>query len=191
MGILAIGVSFGAPAALAGVMLHVLAHAAAKGNAFMGAGVLVAKFGSKQISAIRGGLDLLPWSGPLFLLAVFALSAMPPSGIFRSEFQIVYGGFGSGNFAAAAALIVLVTVAFFGLSASATRMLLSPAPRRARPAQSRPAQSRPALRRGEPSAWMVIPVLAGVAVLFILGVHPPAELTGLISRAVTQLGAAR
>ena len=51
MGILAIGVSFGAPAALAGVMLHVLAHAAAKGNAFMGAGVLVAKFGSKQISA--------------------------------------------------------------------------------------------------------------------------------------------
>ena len=92
MGILAIGVSFGAPVALAGVLLHVLAHAAAKGNAFMGAGVLRAKFGSKQISAIRGGLDLLPWSGPLFLLAVFALSALPPSGIFRSEFQIVAGG---------------------------------------------------------------------------------------------------
>jgi hydrogenase-4 component F len=181
MGILAIGVSFGAPAALAGVMLHVLAHAAAKGNAFMGAGVLVAKFGSKQISAIRGGLDLLPWSGPLFLLAVFALSAMPPSGIFRSEFQIVYGGFSSGNFAAAAALIVLVTVAFFGLSASATRMLFTAAPLRARRD----------LRRGEPSAWMVIPVVAGVAILFILGLHPPGELTGLISRAVTQLGAAR
>ena len=50
MGILAIGVSFGAPVALAGVLLHVLAHAAAKGNAFMGAGVLVRKFGTKQIS---------------------------------------------------------------------------------------------------------------------------------------------
>ena len=111
MGILAVGVSFGAPVALAGVLLHVLAHAAAKGNAFMGAGVLVTKFGSKQISAIRGGLDLLPWSGPLFLLAVFALAAMPPSGIFRSEFQIVYGGLGSGSYAAAAVLIVLVTVA--------------------------------------------------------------------------------
>ena len=46
MGILAIGVSFGAPLALAGVLLHVLAHAAAKGNAFMGAGVLVHKFGT-------------------------------------------------------------------------------------------------------------------------------------------------
>ena len=52
MGILAIGVSFGAPIALAGVLLHVLAHAAAKGNAFMGAGVLVRKFGSKRIPAI-------------------------------------------------------------------------------------------------------------------------------------------
>jgi hydrogenase-4 component F len=147
----------------------------------MGAGVLVTKFGSKRISALRGGLDLLPWSGPLFLLAVFALSAMPPSGIFRSEFQIVYGGLGSGSYAAAAVLIVLVTVAFFGLTASATRMLFTPAPLRARPT----------LTRGEPSAWMVVPVIAEIAVLFVLGLHPPAELTGLISRAVTQLGAAR
>ena len=177
MGILSVGVSFGAPVALAGVMLHVLAHAAAKGNAFMGAGVFTVKFGSKQISALRGGLDVLPWSGPLFLLAVFALAAMPPSGIFRSEFQIVYGGLGSGNYAAAALLVVLITVAFFGLTASATRMLLTPAPR--------------ALSRSEPSIWMVIPVVAGVAVLFILGLHPPAELTGLIDRAVAQLGAAR
>jgi hydrogenase-4 component F len=177
MGILAIGVSFGAPVALAGVMLHVLAHAAAKGNAFMGAGVFAVKFGSKQISALRGGLDVLPWSGPLFLLAVFALSAMPPSGIFRSEFQIVAGGLVSGNYAAAAALVVLITVAFFGLTASATRILFTPAPS--------------ALNRGEPSIWMVAPVIAGVAVLFILGLHPPGELTGLVARAVTQLGAVR
>ena len=107
MGILAIGVSFGAPIALAGVLLHVLAHAAAKGNAFMGAGVLVRKFGSKRISAISGGLDLLPWSGPLFLLAIFALCAMPPFGIFRSEFEIVEGGFARLANAAAAVLIVV------------------------------------------------------------------------------------
>jgi hydrogenase-4 component F len=177
MGILAIGVSFGAPVALAGVMLHVLAHAAAKGNAFMGAGVLRAKFGTKQISAIRGGLDLLPWSGPLFLLAVFALSALPPSGIFRSEFQIVAGGLDSGSYAATAVLIIGVTVAFFGLSAAATSMLFTPA--------------RGTLVRGEPSTWMVVPMVAGVAVLFVLGVHPPGELTGLIARAVMQLGVTR
>jgi hydrogenase-4 component F len=221
MGILAIGVSFGAPVALAGVLLHVLAHAAAKGNAFMGAGVLVRKFGSKRISAVSGGLDLLPWSGPLFLLSVLALSAMPPFGIFRSEFEIVEGGFAASGDAAAAALIILVTVAFLGLSATATRMLFVPrVPQGAadaripasisqgrhadgadRPASAAasgqalrsdpPSGSRwPALARGEPSAWMVAPVLAGLVVLVVLGVHPPAELTVLLARAVDLLSGA-
>jgi hypothetical protein len=38
---------------------------------------------------------------------------------------------------------------------------------------------------------MVVPAVAGIAALFILGLHPPGELTGLISRAVTELEAAR
>jgi len=211
MGILAIGISFGAPAALAGVLLHVLAHAAAKGNAFMGAGVLVRKLGSKQISAIRGGLDLLPWSGPLFLLAVFALGAMPPFGLFRSEFEIVAGGLRSGNYVAAALLIVAVSAAFFGLSASVTRMLMLPLPRQrtlvvervpatagappggllaaAEPkTDTETAAMAPALTRGEPSAWMVVPVAIGAVALLWLGVHPPAVLDELFSRAVALLG---
>ncbi len=210
MGILAIGVSFGAPAALAGVLLHVLGHAAAKGNAFMGAGVLVRKLGTKQIPAIRGGLDLLPWSGPLFLLAVFALGAMPPFGLFRSEFEIVAGGLRSGSYAAAAILIIAVTTAFLGLAASVTRMLMLPLPPPRTSAPDRvlvAARSRdegpgsaqpgthvvtpatvPAITRGEPSAWMVLPVAAGALVLLWLGVHPPAVLGELFSRAVALLG---
>ena len=208
MGILAIGVSFGAPAALAGVLLHVLAHAAAKGNAFMGAGVFVRKFGTKRIAAIRGGLDLLPWSGPLFLVAIFALGAMPPFGLFRSEFEIVAGGLGSGNYVAAAILIIAVTVAFFGLAVSATRMLMQPAPHAVRPkaatvpvgagaAAAHPAPRTAAATRaatvrlvspGEPSAWMVVPVVAGALALLLLGVHPPGELTDLFSRAIRLLG---
>jgi hydrogenase-4 component F len=120
---------------------------------------------------------------------VFALSAMPPSGIFRSEFQIVYGGLGSGNYAAAAVLVALVTVVFFGLTASTTRMLFTPAPARRALAPSELRRSEQ--RRGEPSAWMVVPMVAGVVVLLILGLHPPSELNGLIARAVTQLGATR
>jgi hydrogenase-4 component F len=189
MGILAIGVSFGAPIALAGVLLHVMAHAAAKGNAFMGAGVCTVKYGTKQMSVMRDGMRLLPWSGPLFLLAIFALSAFPPFGIFRSEFQIVAGGLGSGSYAAAAVLVVLVTAAFFGLATAATGMLLTPAP----DAGTVPGpQQAPVERTGtdDGSAWMVVPVLAGLAVLLLLGVHPPGELTNLITRAAAQLGGA-
>ncbi|HUZ38009.1 MAG TPA: proton-conducting transporter membrane subunit [Streptosporangiaceae bacterium] len=186
MGILAIGVSFGAPIALAGVLLHVLAHAAAKGNAFMGAGVLVRKFGSKRISAVTGGLDLLPWSGPLFLAAILALSAMPPFGIFRSEFEIVTGGLATSGNAVTAILVVLVTIAFFGLSVATNTMLLTP--RRQPRLDSRlQAPGTPVLARGEPSAWMVVPVVIGLAALLVLGLHPPADLTGLMGRAVAAL----
>jgi hydrogenase-4 component F len=178
MGILAIGVSFGAPAALGGVLLHVLAHAAAKGNAFMGAGAFTVKYRTKRMPAMRDGLRLLPWSGPLFLLSVLALSAFPPFGIFRSEFEIVAGGLGSGSYAAAAVLVILVTVAFFGLVTSVTGVLLRPALAGSVTAETPP---------GEPSAWMVVPVLAGLAVLLLLGVHPPAELTNLITQATAQL----
>jgi hypothetical protein len=41
--------------------------------------------------------------------------------------------------------------------------------------------------RGEPSAWMVVPVAVGVLLLLLLGVHPPAELTELFARAVALL----
>jgi hydrogenase-4 component F len=126
MGILAIGVSFGAPLALAGVLLHVLAHAAAKGNAFMGAGVLVRTYGTKSLSTIRGGLDRLPWSGPLFLIAILALSAFPPFGIFRSEFEIVAGGIQNSRHTGAVILVALVTLAFMGLGLATTRILFHP-----------------------------------------------------------------
>jgi hydrogenase-4 component F len=196
MGILAIGVSFGAPIALAGVLLHVLAHAAAKGNAFMGAGVLVRKFGSKQISSVRGGLDLLPWSGPLFLAAILALGAMPPFGIFRSEFEIVSGGLAASRNVGTVILVVGVTVAFFGLSLAANRMLLSPSGGSSGGTSGGPGGgsggpgvgTAATLARGEPSVWMVVPVAVGLAALLVLGLHPPGELTGLMARAVTQLG---
>jgi hydrogenase-4 component F len=181
MGILAIGVSFGAPVALFGVLLHVLAHAAAKGNAFMGAGVIAAKFGTKQIESVTGGLDLLPWSGPFFLAAVLALSAMPPFGIFRSEFEIVAGGLAASRNAPAVILVAAVTIAFLGLSMAANRMLLTPR----RDLDADPAGA--ALTRGEPSVLMVVPVAAGLIALLILGLHPPGELIGLLDRAVTML----
>jgi hydrogenase-4 component F len=206
MGILAIGVSFGAPVALAGVLLHVLAHAAAKGNAFMGAGVLVRKFGSKQISSVRGGLDLLPWSGPLFLGAILALGAMPPFGVFRSEFEIVAGGLAASRNVGTVILVIGVTVAFFGLSLATNRMLFSSAgsggagsggagPGGAGPGGAGPGGAGPggsgggaaSLVRGEPSAWMVVPVAVGLVALLVLGLHPPGDLTGLMGRAVIQL----
>ncbi|MPZ86101.1 MAG: NADH dehydrogenase FAD-containing subunit [Actinophytocola sp.] len=177
MGILAIGIGLGAPLAVAGVLLHVIVHAAAKGNAFFGAGVLVRKYGTKDTGTIRSCLDTLPWTAPLFLLAILALSAMPPFGLFRSEFQIVAGGLAAAHNTVTVVLVVLVTVAFLGLSVATTRMLFTPG-----------AAGSTVPSRGEPSAWMVAPMLAGLVVLVVLGIHPPADLADLLTRGVAELG---
>ena len=183
MGILATAVGFGTPIALTGALLHVLAHAAAKGNAFMGAGTLVHTYRTKDINGIRGAMDRLPFSGPAFLLAVFILSALPPFGIFRSEFQIVQGGMADGRTAWAAVLVALVTLAFAGLAMAATRMVVVPS---AEPApRSLGAAATPAR---EPSWWMLAPVLIGLVALLVLGVHPPTDLTALLRHGAAELG---
>lgn len=182
MGILAIGVSFGAPVAAAGVLLHVLAHAAAKSGAFMGAGVLVHKFHTRRVDDITNAQYALPWSAPLLLLAVLVLSALPPFGIFRSEFQIVSGGLQNGHNVGTALLVVLVTVAFFGLSATTTRMVVGP-----RPMPGSPPAGGVAIVRGEPSVAMVAAVLAGVLVLLVLGLHPPTVLVDVLHQGSLQL----
>jgi hydrogenase-4 component F len=179
MGILAIGVSFGVPIAFVGVLLHVLAHAAGKGTAFMGAGVFVHKFGTKDIDRIRGAINVLPWSAPLFLIAVVALGATPPFGIFRSEFLIVAGGLSNGKSIFGAIFLILVTLAFFGLSVTTTRILFLP--------QAKDA----AVARGEPSVWMVVPVVLGVGALLLLGIYPPEVLMSLLNHGAAELQGSR
>jgi hydrogenase-4 component F len=179
MGILAIGVGFGAPAAAAGVLLHVLGHAAAKGNAFMGAGALVRRFGTKDLHRLRGGIDALRLTGPLLLAAVLALSGMPPFALFRSEFQIIVGGFTTSAWAAAA-LVALVVIAFAGLTASITSVLFRSPP------DGEAVEKASALTRAG-TGWMLAPVVAGVVVLLVLGVHPPAVVSDLLTRGAVLL----
>jgi len=188
MGILAIGMSFGAPIAVIGVLLHVLAHAAAKGTAFFGAGSVVRKFATKDMAKIRGGIGALPWSGPMLVAAVLALSAMPPFGIFRSEFLIVSGGLSDPHDTVAAVLVILVTVAFFGLSWFTTQTMLTPEVTTTAPGGAG-AMVTPA--KGEVSRWIVVAMALGLVALLILGVHPPAQLSHLLDRAASELGGPR
>ncbi len=181
MGILAIGMSFGAPIAIFGVLLHVIAHGAAKGTAFFGAGSVVRKFKTKDMARIRGGVSLLPWSGTMLVLAVLGLSAMPPFGIFRSEFLIVSGGLSDPNDAITAVLVVFVTLAFFGLSWFTTETMLTPVP----------FQVGSGVSPGETSRWIVVAMALGLAGLLVLGIHVPGELSTLLRHAASQLEAAR
>jgi hydrogenase-4 component F len=203
MGILAIGMSFGVTIAFVGVLLHVLAHAAAKGTAFFGAGSVVRKFGTKDMASIRGGIGALPWSGSMLVAAILALSALPPFGLFRSEFLIVSGGLADPRDAVAAVLVALAMVSFLGLSWSTTQTMLTSGPADncvdagganvtvGPSAAAHPAAHAPGgvgtITKGEVSPWIVVAMAIGIAALVLLGVHLPADLSRLLNDAAREL----
>ena len=93
MGIIALGIGFGAPLAVAGALLHVITHASAKGLAFFGTGSLLRGYDTKEVERVTDAGRAMPWTGPMFIAAALALCGLPLSGVFRSEFEIVVGGF--------------------------------------------------------------------------------------------------
>jgi hydrogenase-4 component F len=100
---------------------------------------------------------------------------MPPFGIFRSEFLIVEGGLSVRSTALPAVLVVLVTIASLGLSWFASQTMLTPTP--------------DDVARGEVNVWMPLSMVIGLVALVVLGVHPPPQLSGLLERAASELGA--
>ena len=123
----------------------------------------------------------------MLVAAVLALSALPPFGIFRSEFLVVEGGLSSGEDALSAVLVVLVTVAFFGLSWFTTQTMLIGAPASEAATRGAAAGKDGTLARGEVSPWIVVAMVAGLAALVLLGVHLPGDLTALLRHAASQL----
>jgi hydrogenase-4 component F len=175
MGIIALGIGFGAPLAIAGALLHVITHASAKGLAFFGTGSLLRGYDTKEVDGVTDAGRAMPWTGPMFLAAALALCGLPLSGVFRSEFEIVAGGFANSQYVGVALLLVFVNIAFFGLVWHTGRMVLS--------APADQASGATALVAHERSAWMIAGMLGCLFVVVALGVHLPGDLAALLDNA--------
>ncbi len=112
IGIISIGFGLGAPAAVAGAAVHILNHAVAKSLMFFGAGNIVSTYKNHNIHVIRGVMKVLPFSGFMVLMGVFALTGFPPFSIFISEIFIIIAAFSSGSYWIAALLLLFLTVIF-------------------------------------------------------------------------------
>jgi hydrogenase-4 component F len=181
MGIIALGIGFGAPLAVAGALLHVITHASAKGLAFFSAGSLLRGYDTKAVEEVTDAGRRMPFTGPMFMAAALALSGLPLSGVFRSEFEIVAGGFSRPQYVGVSLLLIFVNIAFFGIIWHAGRMVLR--------------QSGPDLEGGttviahERSAWMIAGMAGCLFVSVALGVHLPGDLSTLLNSAAHRLAA--
>jgi len=116
MGVIALGIGFATPLALAGVAVHIAAHAVAKALAFYAATPLLGHEPRAAGHAVTGIVRTEPALGATMGISLGALAGLPPSPLFVSEVLIVAGGFQAGRAWAAAATAFLLALGFLGLA---------------------------------------------------------------------------
>lgn len=122
MGIISFGMGLMTPLSVFGALYHTLNHAFTKSMLFMASGNVYLGYESRRMSKIKNLIKLMPVTGVVFLLGLFAITGMPPFGVFNSELAIILSGFNSANYLAVSLFLVLVVVVFAGIIKQMTPM---------------------------------------------------------------------
>lgn len=77
IGLILAGLCAGTEAARAGAMLHIVNHAVFKSLLFLAAGVLIAKYGTRDVYAIRGVMRSLPLVGVAIAAGILGITGAP------------------------------------------------------------------------------------------------------------------
>jgi hydrogenase-4 component F len=115
MGVIALGIAFATPLALAGVAVHIVGHAVAKALGFYAATPLLGHEPRAGKHPAGGIGRTKPALGAAMGLSLGTLSGLPPSPLFVSEVLIVAGGFAAGRAWVAGFAAVLLALGFLGL----------------------------------------------------------------------------
>jgi hydrogenase-4 component F len=140
MGILALGIGFGTPLAIAGVLVHVAGHGIAKALGFYTAIPLLRQDPGSARRAPRGLARRSPATAGAMTVSLLSLAGLPPSPLFVSELMILLGGMDAGLLGVSAAAAILLALGFLGLAHALIEGLLGagkkggsrPTPRSAR-----------------------------------------------------------
>ena len=154
MGVIALGIGFATPLALAGVAVHIAGHAIAKALGFYAATPLLEHDPRAAGHAVTGIARTQPALGAAMGVSLGALCGLPPSPLFVSEVLIIAGGFEAGRSWAAAGATALLALGFLGLAHALLESTFGKARRRDR--------SRPAGLHG-------VTALTGVSTCLLLG----------------------
>src|SRR3954447_576365 len=154
MGVIALGIGFGTPLALAGVAVHIAAHAVAKAVGFYAATPLVQHEPRAAEHAVTGIARTHPALGRVMGISLGALAGLPPSPLFLSEVLIVAGGFQAGRSWAAAATALLLALGFLGLAHALLETTVGKARRR---------------HGTHPRGRRTLAVLGGISLALLLG----------------------
>lgn len=167
MGIVALGFGFGGIGIFAG-LLHMIFHSLAKSLLFLCSGNIFLKYSSTKIANVRGIMSALPFTGLVFLFGVFAITGVPPFGIFFTEFYILSSGISSHPWIVAFAIAGIIIV-FVGFLKHATSMVFGEVPG--------------GIKKGEFGPLTTVPLAVIAVILVSFGLFLPLFIRTLIADA--------
>lgn len=112
IGIIIVGLGIGSPVSIFGALFHMLNHAMVKTLMFFSAGNLELKFQTKDMNKIKGAINIMPFTGTVFLIGSLALVGSPPFSVFLSEFYILKGGFSANNWIISSLFLLFLVIIF-------------------------------------------------------------------------------
>lgn len=166
-GLLVLGFGFGGLATIAS-LLHMIYQSLIKSLLFFGAGNLLLKYNSTKIPNIRGALTVLPITSIVFIGGVFALTGLPPFGLFFTKFAILSAGFGQYPWVVGFVTLALAVV-FLGFLRHGSSMFFGKEPA--------------TVKVGETSGWTVVPLIVLATLIVGLSLVVPQSLVHLLSDA--------
>jgi hydrogenase-4 component F len=164
---------FGGKLGALGAVLHMLFHGVAKPLMFFCAGNVQQHYGTPYLRKVTGAMRTLPISGGLFLLATFAVTGVPPFGLFQSELMTLSAGLAGDHIWPAGLIVAGIVMIFAGFLAHMSRLTLG-----------LPAHGE---ARGAECPWKLSAVLLVAVPVVLLGLVLPAPLYELVHRAAVMI----
>jgi hydrogenase-4 component F len=155
MGVLALGIGFATPLAIAGVVVHLAGHALAKALGFTATIPLLAADPALARRPAVGLPATSPAAAGAVGVSLATLAGLPPSPLFLSELLILAGGIAAGQLVVAAIAAGLLALGFLGLAHAMIEAL----------AGERPAHHADRVRTARSPRLRALTLLVGAALL--------------------------
>lgn len=156
-------------------VLHIILHSFVKSSLFFQQGQIYRIYKSKSIYDVGSYIKYNPTGSIIMLLAFFFATAMPPSGLFISEFMIFSSLFKANYLSLLIVVILLLTVIIWAFGKNIFKLLFS----------SPVDFNEDKVEKINPAESISQFILLGLVVY--LGLNPPQEFVTLIQEAVKNL----
>jgi hydrogenase-4 component F len=174
MGIVMLGLACGGVGYYAAI-LHLILHSFAKPALFLQFGQIYRTYGSKSVYDVGDYFKHNPAGAIVLLLAYFVITAMPPSGMFVSEFLVFRSVFEAGKLWILILVLILLTFIIWAFGKNVFKMLFI-----------KPVDFNPVIRERIPFTESISQYILLFLVIYI-GFNPPVRLVELINAAIQTL----